>query len=156
MDWTKLPVSGVDFSAALAYAEWLSRSGAVPGARLCTEHEWERAARGADDRRFPHGDGLAPGDANFDETYGKEIEALAPDEIGSYPQSRSPFGLYDMAGNVWEWTRSSVEPEGTVIRGGGFFRDRLSARASNRAVFDPGFKSISVGVRICASRSHER
>ena len=54
--------------------KWLDRTGRVPGARVCEEREWERAARGADDRMYPHGDNLEPDDANFDETYGKDLD----------------------------------------------------------------------------------
>ena len=49
-------------------------------------------ARGADDREFPGGDFLDPDDANFDETYAREPASMGPDEVGSYPASRSPFG----------------------------------------------------------------
>src|SRR5262249_41013570 len=52
VDWLKLPVSGIDLDGELAYLKWLEKSGKVPGARLCTEREFERAARGADTRSF--------------------------------------------------------------------------------------------------------
>src|SRR5262249_6591061 len=69
-DWSRWPVSGIGWEDARAYVEWLRKSGRVAGARLCNELEWERAARGADDRVYPHGDQVAADDANFDETYG--------------------------------------------------------------------------------------
>ena len=100
-----------------------SSTGRVPGARLCNEREWERAARGADDREFPHGDHLEPDDADIDQTYGKEPLAFGPDEVGSHPASRSPFGLDDMCGNVFEWTTSSLAPNEHVLRGGGYYYD---------------------------------
>src|SRR5690606_8409548 len=53
-DWLDMPVSAISFKEATAYVNWLDRSGRMPGARLCTEYEWERAARGADGRNFPH------------------------------------------------------------------------------------------------------
>src|SRR5439155_1587455 len=62
-DWLRFPVSAVSYEDALAYAAWLDRTGRVPGARLCDEREWERAARGADGRRYPMGDRLGPDDA---------------------------------------------------------------------------------------------
>ena len=65
-DWLRFPVAGVSGDDAQAYVEWLAR-GRLPGARRCTEREWERAARGADGRLFVHGDDLRPGDADFDE-----------------------------------------------------------------------------------------
>ncbi|HEU4537361.1 MAG TPA: SUMF1/EgtB/PvdO family nonheme iron enzyme, partial [Polyangiaceae bacterium] len=88
-DWLRFPVLGITGEDAMAYAAWLDRTGRLPGARLCTDYEWERAARGADGREFPHGDKLNPGDANFDETYNRK--EMAPDEVGRYPASQSPF-----------------------------------------------------------------
>src|SRR5262249_45269679 len=81
-DWLRFPVSGISWEDARAYVEWLKRTGRVSGARLCNEREWERAARGADDRRFPHGDALMTDDANYDATYGRRTEAFGPDEVG--------------------------------------------------------------------------
>ncbi|HWN70160.1 MAG TPA: SUMF1/EgtB/PvdO family nonheme iron enzyme, partial [Haliangium sp.] len=71
-DWLRFPVTGISGEDVHAYLSWLDRTGRVPRARLCREDEWERAARGADGRRYPHGDRLAPDDANFDATYGKK------------------------------------------------------------------------------------
>ena len=107
-DWTQFPMGGVSGQQAADYAAWLDRTGRVPGARLCTEREWVRAARGADARVYPHGDKLLPEDANFDLTYGQKPLAFGPDEVGSHSTSDSPFLVQDMAGNVWEWTTSSV------------------------------------------------
>src|SRR6185369_8675040 len=90
--WERMPVSGISFDDARAYAGWLDSSGRLPGARPCRQREWERAARGADDRRYPHGNVLAGDDANIDETYGREPSAFGPDEVGSHPGSDSPFG----------------------------------------------------------------
>ena len=124
--------------------------GRLPGARLCTEKEWERAARGADGRRFPHGDTLADDEANFDETYGRRADAFGPDEVGAHPQSGSPFGVQDLAGNVIEMTRSSLEPNGLVARGGGFYHDRRSAWSTNRIPLEPGTRVHTFGLRVCA------
>src|SRR5262249_11216177 len=102
-DWLKFPVAAVSSDDAVAYAAWLDRSGALPHARLCSEIEWERAARGADGRSFPNGgDKLAPDDANVDVTYDRKDGGMGPDEVGSHPASDSPFGVADMAGNVWD------------------------------------------------------
>jgi formylglycine-generating enzyme required for sulfatase activity len=150
-DWQRLPVSGITADDAEAYARWLDRSGRVPGARLCTEVEWEHAARGADERVFPHGDALAPADANFDETYAKDPVAMGPDEIGSHPASTSPYGVEDMAGNVWEWTRSSTANDQHAARGGSFYFDVLTAELVNRQTTEESFRDVSVGLRVCAA-----
>jgi len=149
-DWLKLPVVGVSAGDALAYAAWLRRSGRVPGARLCTEVEWERAARGADGREYPHGDTLHPDDANHDQTYRKIPAAMGPDEVGSHPASASPFGVHDLAGNVWEWTRSSLGDGKFTARGGSWYYEDNASRATNREVPEPSFRDVSVGVRVCA------
>jgi formylglycine-generating enzyme required for sulfatase activity len=149
-DWMRFPVTGISAADATAYAAWLASSGQVPGARLCTEWEWERAARGADGRNWPHGNDLAPDDANFDETYGKKPEAMGPDEVGSHPASRSPFGIDDAAGNAWEWTVSAIDPTAIAARGGSFYFDRNSAMAAEREIPEPSFRDVSVGFRVCA------
>ncbi|PTL79803.1 bifunctional serine/threonine-protein kinase/formylglycine-generating enzyme family protein [Vitiosangium sp. GDMCC 1.1324] len=149
-DWMRFPVTGVSFEDAEAYAAWLHRTGRVPGARLCTELEWERAARGEDGREFPHGDVLAPDDANIDLTYGKEPGGFGPDEVGAHPVSRSPFGVDDLAGNAWEWTYSSVEPGRVVARGGAYYFAAASARLANRELPERTLRDITVGIRLCA------
>lgn len=149
-DWSRLPVSGIDVEQAVGYTAWLSSTGRVPGARLCSELEWERAARGADRRVFPHGDRMKPDDANIDITYGKQIANMGPDEVGSHPTSISPFGVEDMAGNVFEWTRSSVEVGKVAVRGGAYFYDQTTAQALNRTVFDEDFRDPALGLRVCA------
>lgn len=150
-DWLRFPVSGVSFEDALAYAAWLDRSKRVPGARLCDEYEWERAARGADGRTFPTGETLTGADANIDITYGREPLAFGPDEVGSHPRSQSPVGADDMAGNVWEWTRSVENVDAPIARGGGFYNEALSARSTNREPGEPIQRHIWIGVRICAT-----
>lgn len=159
--WRDLPVSAVSSRAAREYARWLS--GEVPGARLCSEYEWERAARGADTRAFPHGDALEPHQANFDQTHGATTAATAgPDAVGSYPGSASPFGVLDMAGNVYEWTSSEFAPGGEVslavpgrdrlhvVRGGSFYTALISAMAMNRWKVPDSDRFANLGVRICA------
>jgi len=148
--WGHYPVVGLTPNDISAYSEWLDSSGKVPGARLCTDYEWERAARGADSRNYPQGDLASPKDANFDLTYGKDLRALGLDEVGSYPLSRSPFGVDDMAGNVFEWVASSLEEGRFLARGGGFRMDALQMRVVTRELLNPEFRSNMVGVRICA------
>ena len=149
-DWLRIPVVGLTAAAATAYASWLDRSGRIPGARLCTDREWEFAARGADGREYPHGTSLEPSDANFDETYDKDPAAMGPDAVGSHPASESPFGLHDAAGNVWEWVTSSLEPGGHAARGGSFYFGANTGRTYNRETPEPSFRDTSVGFRLCA------
>ena len=150
-DWRKFPVVGIDWDDVEAYAAWLRTSGRVPGARPCREDEWERAARGADDREFPHGDTLAPDDANFDETYGKQPLAFGPDAVGSHPASRSPFGLDDTSGNVWEWTRAlGASGDARVLKGGAYYYGAITNRIPNRQVVERTMRDATLGVRICA------
>jgi serine/threonine protein kinase/formylglycine-generating enzyme required for sulfatase activity len=150
-DWTRFPVSAVSYDDAIAYAAWLDRTGRLAGARLCDEYEWERAARGADARTFPSGSALAPDDANIDVTFGREPLAFGPDEVGSHPGSRSPVGADDMAGNVWEMTRSVQAPDAPINRGGSWYVGELSARSANRENGEPTQRSVLVGLRLCAT-----
>jgi eukaryotic-like serine/threonine-protein kinase len=150
-DWTRFPVTAVSYDDAIAFAAWLDRTRRIPGARLCDEYEWERAARGADARTFPGGGALAPDDANIDVTYGREPLAFGPDEVGAHPAARSPIGADDMAGNVWEWTRSVETADAPVARGGGWYNAELSSRSVNRELGEPTQRHVHIGIRMCAS-----
>jgi eukaryotic-like serine/threonine-protein kinase len=170
-DWRRFPVSGISWNDVLAYAAWLDHTGRLPGARPCDEREWERAARGADDRRFPHGDVLVPDDANFDISYGRIPDAYGPDEVGSHAASNSPFGVADMVGNVAEWARSvrskSIaphrmrasahevqSPDDMVLRGATFYRDEISNYTFTRNFAGATHTSNQTGARICANAPH--
>ncbi|MBK7071569.1 MAG: SUMF1/EgtB/PvdO family nonheme iron enzyme [Myxococcales bacterium] len=150
-DWRRFPVAGVSYEDGLAYAAWLDATGRVPGAHLCTDVEWERAARGADGRRYPNGARLAPDDANIDETYGRQTLAFGPDEVGAHPASRSPFGVDDLAGNVWEWVTAIHEPGQPFQRGGAWYLGQFAARAMNREYGEPGQRDPQIGLRVCAA-----
>lgn len=148
--WSKLPLSGVSAEDLEGYFDWLKHSGKLPGARLCTEQEWERAARGADDREYPHGDYLAREDANIDSTYGRKD--FGPDVVGSHPSSVSPFGLLDMAGNAFEMTQPMTLDLGRIVlRGGSWYNDDGMATVTNRASGDRDARDVRIGLRVCAS-----
>jgi formylglycine-generating enzyme required for sulfatase activity len=94
------PVVYVSWYDAVAYCNWLSK---VTGRSYClpSEAEWEKGARGGDGRIYPWGDQWDAEQCNSQED-GKEDTT----PVGAYPEGASPYGLLDMAGNVWEWTRS--------------------------------------------------
>ena len=150
-DWKKLPLGGINAYDAQIFIDWLSSAGKLYGARFCTEHEWERAARGADSRDFPHGNRLDPHEANFDETYGQDGKSAGPDMVGTYPDSMSPFGIMDMSGNVFEWTHSSLSKGQILVRSGAFWQPKFTANIANRSAMDSSFRDSMLGLRICIS-----
>jgi len=136
------PVVNVSWHDAATYAEWT-------GARLPTEEEWEKTARGIDGRLYPWGDAFDPAWCNTEES---GIGTTTP--VGRYsPSGDSPCGCTDMAGNVWEWTASAWEPgsKRRVLRGGSFIHDQRIARAAVRNWLDPADRYWFSGVRVAAA-----
>ena len=113
----KHPVVLISLADALAYARWL---GEQEGRRyrLPTEAEWEKAARGTDGRYFPWGNRWRP------EYVNAEYRVGGTSEVGSYPQGASPYGCFDMAGNVFEWTAAEFPDGKAVVKGGGSWDDQ--------------------------------
>ncbi|WP_224249672.1 bifunctional serine/threonine-protein kinase/formylglycine-generating enzyme family protein [Hyalangium gracile] len=151
-DWRRFPLVGVSADDLAGYLSWLDRTGRLPGARLCSELEWTRAARGADDRRFPHGNRFQKDDANIDATYAFRPDAYGPDEVGSHPASVSPFGLEDMAGNAFEMTRPTQDGFGEIVlRGGAWYYGETGALVASRQASTSRLRDARIGVRVCAS-----
>ncbi len=100
---TDLPVINVDWADAQAYCHWAEK-------RLPTEAEWEKAAKGPNDWRFPWGD-VEPTQehANFNQLAWRGEATLV--QVGIYEKGKSPYGVYDVAGNVWEWVADWYDPE---------------------------------------------
>ena len=82
-------------------------------------------------------------------------EAFGPDEVGAHPVSASPFGVADLAGNVWEWVSSREPGLPMVFRGGGFYEFEVSSRSSNREPAEPTMRDHAIGVRLCADAPPE-
>ncbi|GEM_PF-2391613 len=157
------PVVGISWNDAVKYAKWLSRVSGLSW-RLPTEDEWEKAARvdtnpNAIHHIYPWGDDFNPAFCNT-----REGGRQRPTSVGHYPEGASPTGVYDMAGNVWEWTSSiytadpsqpaaSEASESTglvyrVLRGGSWYYPAHLARATYRQPLWESFFLADSGFRL--------
>ncbi len=165
-DWAQKkehPVVNVSWEDARAYCRWFNTTYAGElkkhglTVRLPTEAEWEKAARGTDGRMYPWGNEWDPAKAN-----GRESGYRGTLVVGSLPDGASPYGVMDMAGNVWEWTADWYQayPESNitspyfgeqfrVTRGGGWFSEAAHLRTTNRSATAPEARNDDLGFR-CA------
>ncbi len=171
------PVVGVTWYEATAYCRWLTarlrasdKLAENARVRVPTEAEWEKTARGPQGYRWPWGDGWEENRANTEEA---GLGETSP--VGLFPQGVSPYGVYDLAGNVWEWTGSLWGRTGTrqpdyrypynphdgreqedrsalfVVRGGSWGRPWQKTRGAYRGKNHPNDFSIGVGFRVVVS-----
>lgn len=134
------PVVGISLNDAKKYAKWANKD--IP-----TEQQWEKAARGVDGRTYPWGEEVR-GKGEF---YDLDPSVAACAEVGKADDMASPFGCHEMAGFVWQWTKTLWE-SGTkvrVLRGGSWADDERFVTCTFRLAAKEREKADNVGFRCC-------
>lgn len=142
------PRENVNWYEAMAFANWLGNLLQMKIA-LPTLAQWQRAAKGDDDRYYPWGD-------EYDEEHCNTLETglKTTTRVDRYHKGVAPYGMYDMAGNVWEWTLNTAAAgdEGRDLRravvGGSFVSPCDRAQSSFRYYLDPRVRYSSIGIRL--------
>ena len=145
-DW---PACGLSWHDAQAYAAWMRER--VPGARLMTELEYEKAARGVDGREFPWGDRFDPAVCVMRDSH---RDRMKPRPVGAADGDASPYGVRDLAGSIREWCGDPSfdgDPETRPIRGGAWSTTTRACQAANRFGQLPDKVNNFLGMRIARS-----
>jgi formylglycine-generating enzyme required for sulfatase activity len=148
------PIVGVSWSEATGFCKWLSKKLGYE-IRLPTEEEWEKAARGTDGRIYPWGNDFDVDRCNAVNTL-KDVCA-----VGLFPEGASPYGVFDMSGNIWEWCVSNWDvnlgaPTDVgvfhMLRGGSFDASKEAIRCAYRGK-EPTNLTLTHGFRIVTSHT---
>jgi formylglycine-generating enzyme required for sulfatase activity len=146
----ELPMTNVSWNDARTFCSFA-------GGRLPSEDEWEKAARGPDGREFPWGAEVSCARANWGNFAGegpcRTENPGHPIAVGSRPAGASPYGVQDLAGNVWEWVATAYrdEPGRRMVRGGSCCSYFVEPRAANRNGWAPEHKDADLGFRCVSS-----
>jgi len=126
------------------YCRWWGMQRGVT-AELPSELEWEKAARGVDGRQYPWGNDFGlQGAARAHVLESGHADTAV---VGTIPESASPYGVLDMAGNVFEWTRTPAGATTYIVKGGAWNSEVLSARAAARHARPASTRHIAIGFR---------
>ncbi|WP_320041220.1 SUMF1/EgtB/PvdO family nonheme iron enzyme [uncultured Desulfobacter sp.] len=140
------PVVGVSFYEAQAFCNWMSFHD--PGYKylLPDENMWQAAAGGKERRKYPWGEKITPEHCNYNKTNLND-----PSPVNIFLSGKTPEGIYDMSGNVWEWTSSFWDDsEGAyVMKGGAFDNSEEDCRCASRFSLYPVYRNYNIGFR-CA------
>jgi toxoflavin biosynthesis protein ToxD len=135
------PAVNITWQQALDFCQWLSVKSDL-NIDLPTERQWERAARGFDGLLYPWGEFYEP---NRSPSLDAQSMSAAP--VGTYPEGASPFGVLDMCGNVWQWTKTKNDSQEIKLKGGCWMDSGWGLRTNRYLLADPKLATNNTGFR---------